>query len=328
MKKDQSPLPSHIANFLDWLDVEKGLSSKKQENYARFLKKFFDWLELNKLSHLKSHELSSDHIWKYRIFLARQTASSVSKKPLKKTTQNYYLIALRSLLSYFAEMDIVSLPSEKIKLAREKNSAVVRFLNLEQLERLFAGPEMARRQGLRDRAILEAFFSTGLRLSELVALNRDQVQESLNVESLELGIVGKGGRARVVYFSKRCLGWLKKYLETRKDDEKPLFINYRTRKDAPSRLTSRSIEKIIKKYALRAGLPLNTTPHVLRHSFATDLLSKGVDIRILQEFLGHKSINATQIYTHVTSKQLKDIHKKFHGGFEKRLAFQKSGSLL
>lgn len=316
MQKNQKALPHHIPDYLDWLDVEKGLSSKTQENYARFLKRFLDWLGMNKLSHLKPHELTSEHIWKYRIFLARQTISKRSSKALKKTTQNYYLIALRSLLNYFAERDILALPPEKIKLPRDKTEKEVRFLSLEQLERLFSIPDISSVKGLRDRTILETFFSTGMRISELVALDRDQVEPSLNSEGLELGIVGKGGKVRTVYFSSRVLSWFKQYLKTRDDHEKALFINYRTRKEASRRLTPRSIEKGIKRYALLAGLPATTTPHVLRHTFATDLLNQGVDIRVLQEFLGHKSITATQIYAHVTSKKLREVHHKFHSGYK------------
>ncbi|MDP2703614.1 MAG: tyrosine-type recombinase/integrase [bacterium] len=314
MQKSNTPLPSHLKDFLDWIDVEKGLSSKTQENYARFIKRFFDWLKTTNLSSLKPHELTADHIWKYRIFLARQTRSRRrGKKPLEKSTQNYYLIALRSLLSYFAERDIVSLPMDKIKLVRDKGDPEVRFLTIEQLEKLFSIPDVQTPAGLRDRTILETFFSTGMRISELAALNRDQVETSLKSDFLELGIVGKGGRARTVYFSKAVLSWVKKYLETRHDTDEPLFVNFRSPKNSSRRLSVRTIEKIMKRYALQAGLPENTTPHVLRHSFATDLLNKGVDIRILQEFLGHKSITATQIYTHVTSKKLREIHKKFHG---------------
>ena len=314
MKKSQKPLPQHIPDYLDWLDVEKGLSSKTQENYSRFLKRFLDWLKENRLSNLKPHELSPNHIWKYRTYLARQTKSKRSSKSLKKTTQGYYLITLRSLLSFFAERDILAIPPEKIKLPRDKSDKEVRFLSLEQLERLFSVPDISSPQGLRDRTILETFFSTGMRIAELVALNREQIEPSLNLSELELGIVGKGSRARTVYFSSRTLGWLKRYLKTRTDKDKALFINYRARSGSPRRLTPRSIEKSIQRYALLAGLPPNTTPHVLRHSFATDLLSQGVDIRILQEFLGHKSITATQIYAHVTSKRLRELHRKFHSG--------------
>jgi len=311
MKKSPKPIPHHLSDFLDWLEIEKGLSSKSQENYARFLKRFFDWLEMSSLENLKPHELTPEHIWKYRLFLSRQYLPK-TKQPLKKSTQNYYLIAFRSLLNYFADRDILSLPAEKIKLAKDKGERQVRFLNLEQLEKLFSTPDVSKIQGLRDRAILETLFSTGTRIAELTALNREQIKIKLGMEELELSIVGKGGRIRTVYFSQRALFWLKKYLETRKDKEKALFINYRSKIRAPRRLTPRSIEKIIKKCAILAGLPLTTTPHVMRHSFATDLLNQGVDLRTIQEFLGHKSIAATQIYTHVTSKQLRDIHRKFH----------------
>lgn len=309
MQKSSKPLPQHISDFLDWLDIEKGLSSKSQENYSRFLKKFLYWLKESKLEELKPHQLSQDHIWKYRVFLSRQ-----SSKQLKKSTQNYYLIALRSFLNYFADRDIISLPSEKIKLAKDNRERQVRFLTLEQLEKLFEMPtNMKTRYGLRDRAILETFFSTGMRVAELVALNREQIKIPSGDGELEVGIVGKGGRARTVYFSEKALRSLDDYLETRNDDNKALFINYRSGGGNSRRLTSRSIEKMIKRYALLAGLPITTTPHVMRHSFATDLLNQGVDIRILQEFLGHKSISATQIYAHVTSKKLREIHKEFHG---------------
>lgn len=309
MKKSSKPLPQHLNDFLDWLDIEKGLSNKSQENYSRFLKKFIDWLKENELEDLKPHRLSPAHIWKYRVYLSRQ-----SKKPLKKSTQNYYLIALRSLLNYFANRDILSLPAEKIKLARDKGERQVRFLNLEQLEKLFSAPNISKIQGLRDRAILESLFSTGMRIAELVSLNRDQIKIKFGLEELELSIVGKGGRIRTVYFSERALSWLRRYLKTRCDNENALFINYRSKKGASKRLTPRYIEKSLKKYVIKVGLPLTTTPHVMRHSFSTDLLSQGVDIRILQEFLGHKSILATQIYAHVTSKKLREIHQKFHSG--------------
>lgn len=310
VQKTSKPFPHHISDFLDWLDIEKGLSTKSQENYSRFLKKFLYWLKLNKLEDLKPHQFSKEHIWKYRVFLSRQ-----SSKPLKKSTQNYYLIALRSLLSYFADRDIISLPAEKIKLAKDSKERQVRFLTLEQLEKLFKMPtNMKTHYALRDRAILEAFFSTGMRIAELVSLNREQIKIPEDGGELEVGIVGKGGRARTVYFSERALHSLEEYLKTRIDNNKALFINYRSGGGNSRRLGPRSIEKMIKRYALLAGLSITTTPHVLRHSFATDLLNQGVDIRILQEFLGHKDISATQIYAHVTSKKLREIHSKFHSG--------------
>ena len=311
MKKSSKTIISFLTDFLDWLEIEEGLSIKSQENYARFLKRFFDWLEDNHLSEITPHQLTADHIWQYRVFLSRQYLSE-KKQPLKKTTQNYYLIAVRSLLNYFAEKDILSLPSEKVKLAKDKEIKPVRFLTLEQIEKLLSVIKTSTSQGLRDRAILEALFSTGMRISELVALNREQIKFKSEKQELEVVIVGKGNRPRPIYFSERSQYWLKEYLSARKDKEKALFVQLRG-KTTPNRLSPRSIQKMIKKYVIMSGLPLTTTPHVMRHSFATDLLSKGVDLRTIQEFLGHKNISATQIYTHVTSKQLKDIHQKFHG---------------
>ena len=312
MIKDKKPIPQHVNDFLDWLDIEKGLSSKSQENYKRFLNRFLDWLKKNNLHELKPHELSPDHIWQYRVFLARQYSSSTKSKTLMKSTQNYYLIALRSLLSYFAEKDILSLPADKIKLSKTKKERVIKFLTVEQLNKLFLMPNISTTSGLRDRAMLESFFSTGMRIAELVSLNREQIKINPGTKELEIGIVGKGDRPRVVFLSERAINWLKKYLESRDDNEKALFINYRGPTNASKRLTPNAIEKIMKKYVIAAGLPITITPHSMRHSFATDLLNQGVDIRVLQEFLGHKNIAATQIYAHVTDKRLRDIHKKFH----------------
>ncbi len=308
MNKSDKSIPQHISNFLDWLDIEKGLSNKSQENYSRFLNKFIRWLKENNLSELKPHQLSPAHIWNYRVYLSRHTN-------LKKSTQNYYLIALRALLNYFANQDIRALPAEKVKLSKDKGQKKIHFLTLEQIEKLLKTPQTNTQNGLRDRTILEILFSTGLRIAELVALNRDQVKiKPISLKSgLELGIVGKGNRPRTVFFSKRAVYWLRKYLKARQDNDKALFINYRKPTNSARRLTVRSIERIIKKYCLLSGLPLNTTPHTLRHSFATDLLSKGADLRDIQEFLGHSSIGTTQIYTHVTNKRLREVHQKYHG---------------
>lgn len=312
MKRDSVPIIEHINDFLEYLDIEKGLSNKSQETYGRFLTKFSTWLRTNNLEKLLPHELTEEHIRKYRVFLS-QSFSSATKEPIKRSTQNYYLIALRNLLNYFTDRDILSLPSEKIKLIKEKERSI-KFLNLDQIEKLLSAPNTKTLTGLRDRAILESFFSTGLRIAELVVLNREQFTDIKNKKDLELSIVGKGSHPRTIYFSERALFWLKKYLETRKDKEKALFINYKgPKKHAGKRLGSRAIENLVKKYALMVGCPITTTPHVIRHSFATDLLTKGVDIRIVQEFLGHQNIATTQIYTHVTQPQLKEIHRKFHG---------------
>lgn len=307
----EKPLPQHLNDFLDWLEVEKGLASKSQENYARFLKSFFGWLKKNRLETIRPSDLSPDHVWQYKLYLSRQHMTR-DGRPLKKTTQTYYLIALRSLLTYFAEKDIASLPPEKIKLPRDKGEKIIHFLNLEQLEKLFNVPDTSKIIGLRDRAILEILFSTGLRVAELAGLNREQLKIKNTTKDLEISVVGKGGRVRTVYFSEKALNWLKKYLETRKDNNKALFINYKGRSPG-SRLSIKSIERTVKGCAIMAGLPIITTVHTLRHSFATDLLMKGVDLRTVQEFLGHKNIATTQIYTHITKPRLREIHRKFHG---------------
>ncbi len=314
MEKSNTPIIKNIPDFLDYCEVEKGLSDNTQRNYQRYLNKFVLWLKKNNKENLKPHELTADDIWKYRLFLSRDINPKTDKS-LKKVTQNYYLIALRVLLSYFSAKDIISLPSDKIKLPKTaKRGKTVKFLSLEQIEKLLLAPDTKSLIGLRDRAILETLFSTALRIAELVALNREQLENIKNKKDYELSIIGKGGYPRTVYFSERALSWLKKYLETRDDKEKSLFIHYRARKNVELRLTARSIERIVKKYAVLVGIPIFTTPHTLRHSMATDLLAKGVDLRTIQEFLGHQDIGSTQIYTYVTNKRLRDIHRKFHSG--------------
>ncbi len=306
MKKSNTPIIKHIPDFLDYCAVEKGLSDNTQKNYSRYLNKFKLWLKSNNKENLKPYQLSNEDIWKYRLFLSRNN--------LNKSTQNYYLIALRALLSYFSARDIHSLPADKIKLPKSKNKDSVKFLTLEQIEKLFSAPDTKTTTGLRDKAILETLFSTGLRIGELITLNREQFENIENKKDYELSIIGKGNYPRTVYFSERALDWLKKYLKIRKDKEKPLFISYKGKKAEEPRLTARSIERIVKKYAVKAGIPVFTTPHTLRHSLATDFLNQGVDLRTIQEFLGHRSITSTQIYTHVTNKRLREIHRKFHSG--------------
>lgn len=311
MNQSNIPIIKHIPDFLDYCEVEKGLSDKTQENYKRYLQKFIFWLKMAKKEAIFPHELTSEDVWAYRLFLSR--FSDKKGRSLKKISQNYYLIALRALLSYFAVKDIVSMPSDKIALPKDaRREKTVKFLSLEQVEKLLLAPETDNPAGLRDRTILEAFFSTGMRVAELAALNREQFANIKNKKELELGIIGKGDYPRTVYFSERALSWLKKYLESRHDKEKALFIHFRARRDSDMRLISRSIERIVKKYAVLSGIPFFTTPHTLRHSYATDLLSQGVDLRTIQEFLGHRSITSTQIYTHVTNKRLRDIHKQYH----------------
>jgi integrase/recombinase XerD len=313
MKRDARPIIEHINDFLEYLDIEKGLSNKSQETYGRFLTKFSAWLGANNLEKLLPHELSEEHIRKYRIFLS-QTFNKNTKEPLKRSTQNYYLIALRNLLNYFTDRDILSLPAEKIKLAKSKSDErAIKFLSLDQIKKLLEAPKTSTTTCIRDRAILETFFSTGLRVAELVSLNKEQIKITSETKDLEIVIIGKGDRPRPIYFSKRAIKWLRKYLETRKDKEKALFISYKGPKNTPEkRLSSRSMENIVKNYAISAGIPTFTTCHTIRHSFATDLLNQGVDLRTVQEFLGHKNISTTQIYAHVTSRKLRDTHRKFH----------------
>lgn len=318
--KSDTPIIKHIPDFLDYCEVVKGLSQKTQENYSRYLQKFILWLKGSKREGLLPHQLTADDIYNFRLYLSR--FKSKNGQSLKKLTQNYYLIALRALLGFFTAKDIESLPADKIQLAKAPEAEkTVKFLNTEQVEKLLEAANDKKPEGLRDRAILEALFSTGLRVAELVALNREQFtnirtvprsarqnldssqsSELNNKNDLELGIIGKGKHPRTVYFSERALEWIKKYLATRQDKDKALFIHYRSRKDSDARLTSRSMERTVKKYALLSGVPFFTTPHTLRHSYATDLLSQGVDIRTIQEFLGHRNIVTTQIYTHVTNK--------------------------
>ena len=313
MEKSEKPIKEYIPDFLDYCAVEKGLSENTQKNYDRYLKNFVSWLKKNNKENILPHQLTSEDVWEYRLYLSR-SKNPRTNEYLTSNTQQGYLIALRALLTFFAERDILSLPPEKVKLPKLKKEKSVKFLTIDQIEKLLLAPDTSNKIGIRDRAILETLFSTGLRIAELVALNRDQFSNIKDKKDLELGIIGKGGTPRTVYFSERALKWIKKYLDTRNDKDKALFINYRSPKEKNRRLTPRSIERIVKKYAIKAGVPIFTTPHTLRHSYATDLLMQGVDLRTVQEFLGHKNIATTQIYTHITNKRLRDIHRKYHSG--------------
>lgn len=324
MKTSNIPLIKHISDFLDYCEVEKGLSPISTLNYHNFLKIFIEWLRTNKLSHIRPHDLTPEHIWDYRLFLSRRRDEWGNY--LKKTTQNYYLIAIRNLLNYFADKDIISLPAEKVKLPKlTDKDKKIKFLNFEQILKLLSMPDTKNKGGLRDRAILEVLFSTGMRVSELTSLNITQFDKNSllrkKFSDQELAITGKGGSARTIYFSNRALTWLAKYLMTRNDMLSPLFINYRpdVSKDDNHRLTPRSVERMVKKYTIMAGLPVDATPHTLRHSYATDLLDQGADLRSVQELLGHKNIVTTQIYTHITNAKLRDMHKKFHSGNKNKL---------
>ena len=315
MKNGQA-LKDHVLPFLDYCEIEKGLSSNTQKNYRQYLKLFTDWLEKTGEGALLPHDLSAKHVWDYRLYLARQYKTPRGGY-LGKKSQNYYLIALRAFLNYLADRDIDSLPSSKVKLAKQKAEETISFLNVNDVERMVKIPDLTTPPGLRDRAIMELFFSSGLRISELATLNADNVSflsDKNPNRTFELSIVGKGKHVRTIFISPRSAEWLRKYLAIRKDVYDPLFINFRSKDPDACRLSVRHIQKMISQSAILAGLSKKVTPHTLRHTFATDLLSRGADLRSVQELLGHKNVATTQIYTHVTNKQLRNIHEKFHGG--------------
>lgn len=312
MQQSSKPIIQHIPDFLDYCEVEKGLANLTQENYQRYLNVFIIWLKQNQKQDVCPHRLTSQDVWDYRLFLSR-TYKTPTGEQLKRITQHYYLVALRALLNYFTDKDIECIPSSKVSLPKDGREKNIKFLNLQQIKQLLETPDTATPKGLRDRAILESLFSTGLRIAELTRLNRQQIHFQQQ-DGLDIAITGKGGTVRTIYFSPRALKWLQKYLDKRTDMDPALFINYRSKNPENMRLTARSIEYALKRYSLLAGLPVEATPHTLRHSYATDLLTQGVDLRTVQEFLGHKNIATTQLYTHVTNKRLKDIHRKHHGG--------------
>lgn len=325
MKKSNLPLIKHINNFLEYCEVEKGLSPVTTHNYHNFLKTFIFWLKISKKQDIKPHQITEKDIWNYRLFLSRKKNKkkvSTYQSYIKKTTQNYYLIALRNLFNFFAVRDIQALNVEKINLPKlTDKDKKIKFLKIDQLTKLLSMPNISNVNGLRDKTILEVLFSTGMRVSELTSLNIDDfnVQGIIKkrIKDMELSITGKGGSIRAVYFSPRAIIWLRKYLKKRQSDMlSPLFINYRrtSNKDDEKRLTPRSVERLVRKYTTMAGLPIKVTPHTLRHTFATDLLEQGADLRSVQELLGHKNIVTTQVYTHVTNKHLREVHKKFHSG--------------
>lgn len=311
----QKPTHEYFIDFLEYIEVEKGLTLNTVKNYGRFLKCFIEWLKMNNLASITPREITSEHVQKYRLWLARRpNATSKLSHTLLNSTQSRYLIALRMFFAFFHERNIQSLPTEKIKLPKERRERLIKFLDGVQVDKLCAMPDHSTISGIRDRAILESLFSTGLRVAELVALDRNQFEGAMSSPDFELSIIGKGGYPRTVYFSERAFFWVKKYLSSRTDDENPLFIRFKGPRSDSKRLTTHAIEDIVQKYAKKAGLPFLATPHTFRHSFATDLLTQGVDLRTVQEFLGHRNIATTQVYTHITSKRLRDIHRKFHHG--------------
>jgi site-specific recombinase XerD len=317
--------------FLEYTEIEKGRSLKTVANYEHYLDVFLDFAKLE-----DPKKITDDTIRTFRLWLNRQSTGNNKALglTLSKKTQNYYLIALRAFLKYLIRQKVETLPPERIELAKV-NERQIDFISVEELGRLLSAPDGSDLAALRDRAILELLFSTGLRVSELCSLSRD-----LDIRADHFSIRGKGGKVRVVFLSDTARMALKTYLDKRKDMEEALFVKVggengfqksemkekseenkktgskkTTRDDGTdiSALTRRSVERIVKHYAIKAGISKKVTPHVIRHSFATDLLSNGADLRSVQALLGHSSIVTTQIYTHVTDKHLGDIHKKFHG---------------
>jgi site-specific recombinase XerD len=299
-----------IADFLEYLEIQKGCSPLTIQRYRHYLNRFQNWLTENSPA-TKPEDINLDLIRRYRLYLAHLRACD--GLPLQRVTQSYHIIALRAFLRYLlVQRDIATLSPDKIELPKQGSRSIA-FLNPEQMERLLSSPQISNIIGLRDRTILETLFSTGLRVSELVKLNRDQV----DLERKEFGVKGKGNKLRVVFLSDTAAQWIERYLRSRQDHFKPLFIRHSGAVDARNngermRLTARTIQRIVARYAKRSGLPIEASPHTLRHSFATDLLISGADIRSVQEMLGHESIRTTQVYTHVTNRHLKEVHKAFH----------------
>lgn len=299
-------LDKFLEDYLDYLEIERGRSKKTRDNYEHYIKRFLGWAKVSAPS-----EITDETVRKYRLWLNR--LGDGGEKSLKKATQNYHVIALRGFLKYLSKRNVSSLPAEKIELSKAP-SRDIDFLEAEEIERLLDSPGTKDIRALRDKAILETLFSTGLRVSELCALNRD----AINLKSGDgLSVRGKGDKIRIVFLSTQAKDSLINYLKERQDVDEALFVRIPKGKNPPSsnnlRLTPRSIQRMIKKYAAKAGLTKDIHPHTLRHSFATDLLRNGADIRSVQALLGHANITTTQIYTHITDKQLREIHETFHG---------------
>jgi site-specific recombinase XerD len=293
-------------DFLEYMEIEQNRSQKTIQNYDHYLTRLLDFAGED----LLASKIDGELLRKWRLWLNRLGTNT--SEELGKNTQNYHLIALRSFLKYCAKRDIDAMPADKIELAKTVRKQVT-FLNPDELERLFATPDINTLGGLRDRAILELLFSSGLRVSELVGLDKDHV----NLKRKEFTVRGKGQKDRPIFISDAAADWLQQYLDLRKDNTKPLFVRYSGNKQVRLdgnfyRLTARSVQRLVARHALLAGITKHVSPHTLRHSFATDLLMNGADLRSVQEMLGHSNISTTQIYTHVTDPHLKAVHEKFH----------------
>jgi site-specific recombinase XerD len=299
-------LEKYIKEFLEYLEIERGRSEKTVRNYHFYLTRFSDWA-----ASPNPQEITSEMVRKYRLYLNRDI-SGREESTLKKNTQNYHLIALRSFLKYLAKRDVKSMAAEKIELAKQ-GTRHVSFLDAEEFERFRKGPEKDPTiVGYRDKAILEMLFSTGLRVSELANLKI----ENVNLKRDEFTVLGKGRKHRIVYMSDDAKRALKAYIDHRKDTSPYLFVRHdrarRVASHTSQPLTPRSVQRIVDRYAREAGITKRVTPHTLRHTYATDLLRNGADIRAVQSLLGHESITTTQVYTHITDKELGRVYKEFH----------------
>ncbi len=292
-------------DFLEYLEIEQNRSQKTIQNYDHYLTRLIDFA-----GDIKVSDIDPELIRKWRLWLNRLGTNTSDE--LGKSTQNYHLIALRSFLKFCAKRDIPALTADKVELARTKRQQVT-FLADGELQRIFEQTDTSGIVGLRDRAILELLFSSGLRVSELVGLDRDNI----NLERREFMVRGKGQKDRPIFISSEAAGWIKQYLVQRRDTSRPLFVRYSGSKKVDltgnfHRLTVRSVQRLVARYARLAGITKHVSPHTLRHSFATDLLMNGADLRSVQAMLGHSNIATTQIYTHVTDPHLKSVHEKFH----------------
>jgi len=293
--------------FLEYLEIERGRSVKTVENYDRYLERFFNFTKVK-----NPGELTEEQLREFRLYLNRQPGTKTNGRiePMKRRTQNYYLIALRAFLKFLRKRGIESLNPERIELAKVPERSLD-LISPTELKRLMAAPNQKTLEGKRDRAILELLFSTGLRISELTGLSIDDVDMTRD----EFSVRGKGDKIRVVFLSDAARKAVQEYLKNRKDMDDAMFVRYgrKINDGGELRLSPRAVQRLLKKYATAAGITRKVTPHVIRHSFATDLLSNGADLRSVQALLGHANIATTQIYTHVTDKHLREVHKKFHG---------------
>lgn len=294
-----------VIDFIEHIEVERGRSQKTAENYHLYMMRLIEFA-----GDIDVHQIDGELVRKWRLWLNRY--QNENGDSLSTITQSYHLIALRSFLHYCSKRNIKTLTPEKVELPRVKRKQVS-FLNVDELQRLFNAVDISTPIGLRDKAILELLFSSGLRVSELVNLNVDHI----NLKRREFVVRGKGQKDRPVFLSAVAADWLKAYLSERRDSAKPLFINYSGIKTGDSagefkRLSPRSVQRLVAHYARLAGITKHVSPHTLRHSFATDLLMNGADLRAVQTMLGHSNIATTQVYTHVTDPHLREIHQRFH----------------